>query len=129
MEVKYKVRVIRGAFVDPGILNKFDAKTLEKLDGDPWISIDEIRATLDEVKELQKQMVKHYEGQTAPWYMDGNKEDDKNDLIVAFGADDGNGGKIFLFKRDDKDKIQEVVDYGISKGIPKEQMDFHQVGF
>lgn len=128
-EIKYKIRVVRGAFVDPRVLDRLGARTIENLERDVWISIDEISATLNEVKELQKQMVKHYDDPNVPWYMDGNKEDDKNELIVAFGADDGEGGKIFQFRRDDKEKIKEVVDYGISKGIPKEQMDFHQVDF
>ncbi|MDE2019693.1 MAG: hypothetical protein KGJ13_05110 [Patescibacteria group bacterium] len=128
-EIKYKMRVIRGAFVNPFILDELGARTIEKLEGDAWMSIDEVSATLDQVKEMQKQMVKHYDDPNVPWYMDGYKENDKNDLIVVFGADDGEGGKIFRFKRDDKEKIREVVDYGISKGIPKEQMDFDQIDF
>jgi hypothetical protein len=128
-ETKYKMRVVRGAFMDPGILDRLGAKTIENLERDVWISIDEVPATLEEVKEMQKQMIKHYDDPNIPWYMDGYKENNKNDLIVAFGTDDGEGGKIFEFKRDDKDKIQEVITYGISKGIPKEQMDFDQIDF
>jgi hypothetical protein len=128
-EVKYKMRVVRGAFIDPSILDKLGAKTIENLERDAWISIDEVPATLEEVKEMQKQMTKHYDDPNIPWYMDGYKENNKNDLIVAFGADDGENGRIFEFGRGDKDKIQEVVDYGISKGIPKEQMDFDQIDF
>ena len=128
-EDKYKMRVVKGAFLDPSILDKLGSKTIENLERDVWISIDEVPATLDKVKEMQKQMVKHYDDPNIPWYMDGYKENDKNDLIVAFGADDGEGGRIFQFKRDDKDKIQEVIDYGISEGIPKEQMDFDQIDF
>ena len=115
--------------MDPSVLDKLDAKVIENLERDVWISIDEVPATLEEVKELQKQMVKHYDDPNIPWYMDGYKENDKNELIVAFGSDDGEGGRIFQFKRDDKDKIKDVVDYGISKGIPKEQMDFDQIDF
>jgi len=123
------MRVVRGAFLDQSILDRLGAKTIENLERDVWISIDEVPATLDQVKEMQKQMIKHYDDPNIPWYMDGYKENDKNDLIVAFGADDGEGGKIFQFRRDDKDKIKEVVDYGISKGIPKEQMDFYKIDF
>lgn len=115
--------------MDPSILDKLGAKTIESLERDVWISIDEVPATLDEIKEMQKQMVKHYDDPNIPWYMDGYKENNKNELIVAFGCDDGEGGRIFQFKRDDEDKIKEVVDYGISKGIPKEQMDFHRIDF
>ena len=128
-ETKYKMRVVRGAFIDPSILDTLGAKTIENLERDVWISIDEVPATLEEVKEMQKQIVKHYDDKNIPWYMDGYKENDKDNLIVAFGADDGEGGRIFQFKRDDEDKIKEVVDYGISKGIPKEQLDFDQIDF
>ncbi len=128
-ENKYKMRVVRGAFKDVGILDKLGAKTIEKLKRDAWISVDEVLATKEEVKELQKQMVKHYDEANIPWYMDGYKENNKDELIVAFGADDGEGGRIFEFRRDDREEIQNVVDYGISKGIPKEQMDFDQIDF
>lgn len=128
-DTKYKMRVVRGAFVDPSVLDKLGAKTIENLEMDVWISIDEVLATLEQVKELQKQMIKHYDDPNIPWYMDGFKEDDKDDLMVAFGADDGEGGKIFQFKRDDKDLIQKVIDYGISKGIPEERMDFIEIDF
>ncbi|MGB7958009.1 MAG: hypothetical protein WCF77_04200 [Minisyncoccia bacterium] len=128
-EAKYKMRLVRGAFMDPNILDKLGAKTIENLARDAWISIDEVPATLGQIKEMQGQMVKHYDDPNVPWYMDGYREDDKNELIVAFGADDGEGGKIFQFRRDAEDKIKEVVDYGISRGIPEEQMDFDQIDF
>lgn len=128
-QTKYKMRVVRGAFVDAGILDKLGAKTIENLERDVWISIDEVPATLEQVKEMQKQMIKHYDDANIPWYMDGYKEDNRDELIVAFGADDGEGGRIFEFGRDDKEEIQKVIDYGISKGIPKEQMDFDQIDF
>ncbi len=128
-EPKYTIRVVRGAFVDPSVLDRLGAETIETLDRDAWVSIDKVSATLSEIQELQKQMVKHYDDPNTPWYMDGYREDDKDKLIVAFGADDGGGGRIFQFRRGDRDEIQEVVDYGTSKGIPKEQMDFHQIDF
>lgn len=128
-ETKYKMRVVRGAFIDQSILDKLGAEIIENLEGDNWISIEKVFATLEQVKELQKQMVKHYDDPDVPWYMDGYKEDDKNERIVAFGADDDENGKVFQFRIDNKDKIKEVVDYGISKGIPAEQMDFHQIDF
>jgi len=129
MNTKYKMRVIRGAFVDPALLDKFNAKTIEKLERDVWISIDEVLVTLDEIKQLQKSMVRHYDDPNVPWYMDGYKENDKDELIVALGVDDGENGKIFQFRRDDEEAIKKVADYGISKGIPKEQMDFNKIDF
>ncbi|MEK7154169.1 MAG: hypothetical protein AAB792_01290 [Patescibacteria group bacterium] len=74
-------------------------------------------------------MVKHYNDPNVPWYMDRYQVDDKNQIIVAFGADDGEEGRIFQFERNDKNEIKKAVDYGVSKGIPKEQMDFDRVDF
>lgn len=61
--------------------------------------------------------------------MDGYAIDNKDQLIVAFGADDGEDGRIFEFSRNDAAAIEEVNAYGISKGIPKEQMDFADTDF
>ena len=127
--MKYKMRVVRGAFNNESFLDKLGAQTIEKLERSEWKSIDTLTADIDQIKELQKEMIRHYDDITTPWYMDGYGENNKNDIIVAFGSDDGGGGKLFQFKRDDKDAINEVVEYGISKGIPKEQMDFMETDF
>ncbi len=128
METKYKVRIVRGAFIDTTALDKLGAKTVEKFD-DNWIGLDEMVVDLEQIKELQKGMVKHYDDVSVPWYMDGYGVEDKNNLVVAFGADDGEGGKIFQFRKDDTGALKEVVKYGIGKGIPKEQMDFNEKAF
>ncbi len=125
----YKMRVIRGSFVDSSLLDKLGAKTIEKLDRSEWQSIDELVVSLEQIKELQKDMTRHYDDKTIPWYMDGYSPEDKNDMIVAFGADDGEGGKVFQFRRDDKKAVEGVIEYGISKGIPREQMDFMDIDF
>jgi len=125
---KYRTRIVRGAFVDPAILDELGAKVIESLD-DEWQSIDEVIVDIDQVKELQKAMVKHYADPDVPWYMDGRSIDDSNEIIVAFGADDGSGGKIFVFNKDDEKSHKEVVKYGASKGIPESQMDFLEVKF
>jgi len=126
---KYKMRVVRGAFLESSKLDELGAKTIEKLERSEWQSIDEIEADLEKVKELQKNMTRHHDDTIVPWYMDGYVVEDKDDLIVAFGADDGEGGKIFQFPRNDKKSIDEVVKYGIKKGIPKKQMDFMDIDF
>ena len=123
------MRVIRGSFVDSSLLDKLGAKTIEKLDRSEWQSIDELVVSLEQIKELQKDMTRHYDDKTIPWYMDGYSPEDKNDMIVAFGADDGEGGKVFQFRRDDKKAVEGVIEYGISKGIPREQMDFMDIDF
>lgn len=130
MEPKeYKMRVVRGAFIDPGALDKLGAKTIEKLERSEWQSIDEITANLKQIKELQKNMIRHYDDTVVPWYMDGYGVEDQKEIIVAFGADDGEEGKVFQFMRNDKKVIGEVTEYGTSKGIPKDQMDFMDINF
>ncbi|HCU01813.1 TPA: hypothetical protein DIC62_03405 [Candidatus Nomurabacteria bacterium] len=124
----YKMRVVRGAFVDQSMLDKLGAEILEKLKSE-WISIETVTCDLEQIKELQKNMINHFNDQTIPWYMDGYGVMDKDDLIVAFGADDGEGGRIFQFRKDDSDMINKVVTYGVEKGIPKEQMDFMDISF
>lgn len=126
---EYKIRVVRGAFTNPGALDKLGAKTIEKLERSEWQSVDKLVANLEQIKKLQRLMTRHYDDATVPWYMDGYDVEDKNEIIVAFGADDGASGKIFQFKRSDVEAVSEVVRYGISKGIPKEQMDFMDVAF
>ena len=121
--------MVRGAFVDPKILGDLGAKNIEKFERDEWIGIDEVIADLNQIKELQKAMIKHYDDTSVPWYMDGEALEDKNEVILAFGADDGEGGRIFQFRRDDKQAANETIKYGISKGIPAEQMDFLDVKF
>lgn len=119
---KYVMRIIEGALTDPKFLDKFSPKKLEYFD-DKWKNLLEVDLTLDNIKEVQKMMVKHYEG-PEPWYMDGQATDDKDEIICAFGADDGENGKIFKFKRDDKNAFQKVKEYALSKGIPEEEIDF-----
>src|SRR3989338_8938530 len=112
-ETKYKMRVVRGAFVDLTVLDRLGAVTLEKYERDEWQSLDEVVVTLEEIKELQKSMVHNYDDPDVPWYMDGYDVNDKNKMIVAFGADDGEGGRIFLFERSSKSDIESVVKDGI----------------
>lgn len=125
---KYKIRVVRGALIDTSVLDRFCSKIIEKLErANEWQSIDEVVVDLEQIKELQKNMIRHYDDTAVPWCMDGYGIENKNDVIVAFGADDGEGGKIFQFARDDKKTINEVIEYGINKGIPKEQIDFMDI--
>jgi hypothetical protein len=128
-ETKYKVRVIRGAFIDTTKLDSFGAQIIVQTERQEWISLNYVIVNIEQIKELQKDMVRHYDDVEVPWYMDGYDVEDKNNLVVAFGADDGNGGKIFQFKKDDQKAIDEVIAYGEEKGIPKEQLDFVEAEF
>lgn len=125
----YKIRLVRGAFINPKILDPYNPKVIEKVDRSEWISIDKVTISLESIIKLQKEMIRHFDNPNIPWYMDGYNVKDKDEILVAFGADDGNGGKIFNFKRNDTSSIDEVIKYGISKEIPKEQLDFLDIDF
>lgn len=120
----YVMRVVRGAFLHSKLLDDLGAKIIKKLDRSEWQSIDEVEVNPEQIRVLQMAMTRHYDDAKVPWYMDGYRKDNRDDVIVAFGADDGHGGRIFQFSRKDKATIDEVVKYGIGKGIPKGQMDF-----
>jgi cystathionine beta-lyase family protein involved in aluminum resistance len=123
MQDKYTMRIVQGALIDPQFLDQFDAKVIEKFDNKDWDGLLEVSVTLDEVKAIQKQMIKHFRD-PIPWYMDGYETNNRDKIIVAFGADDGEGGRVFTFDREDKKSFQKVADYAKSKGIPDEQIDF-----
>ena len=120
---KYTIRIVKGALIHPAWLAQFNPRVIKKFENLNWDSLMEFELTLDEIKDAQKQMVKHYSDPT-PWYMDGYAVWDHNCILVAFGADDGEGGRIFNFDRNDQGMFKKVVAYAFLKGIPKEQMDF-----
>ncbi len=118
------MRVVEGSLTDKSCIAGFPQKVLQIFADDAnWNQLLEISVPFSQIKEIQKAMIKHYDT-SAPWYTDGWLANDKNTIICAFGADDGENGKIFVFKRDDKQTYQEITDYAVSKGIPKEQVDF-----
>lgn len=119
---KYILRVIEGALIDPDILQNYSPRTIEKFN-DEWKSLIEVTVPFEDIPLIQKLMVKHYEDGT-PWYMDGFEVDNHDKIICAFGADDGEGGRIFLFDRSDIEAFNKVKEYAVSKGIPKVQIDF-----
>ena len=120
---KYIIRVIEGSLTDSSILNKLNKKILEELN-DNWIRIVQVNANLLDIKKIQKLMINHFNNFSIPWYLDGYEEENKDNIICAFGVDDGNKGKIFLFNKNNKKAYNLVRDYGLSRGIPKEQLDF-----
>lgn len=118
------MRVVEGALIDKSCIAGFPQKVLQIFAEDPnWNQLLEVTVPFSQIKEIQKAMIKHYEG-PSPWYMDGWLASDKDTVICAFGTDDGEGGKIFVFRRDDKKTYQEITDYAVLKDIPKEQIDF-----
>lgn len=120
----YKIRVVRGAFADPDVLDRMGAVTVERLEGDKWQSIDELQVDMEQIKLLQKSMTNHFDDKNIPWYLDGLEIGHESNMVVAFGADDGNNGKIFLFDKENETEVTKVIEYALEKGIPQEQLDF-----
>lgn len=60
-EKKYTMRIVEGSLTDPDFLNQFSPKKLEYFD-DKWKNLLEVNLILDQIKEVQKIMTKHYEG-------------------------------------------------------------------
>lgn len=126
---KYKMRIVRGAFMSQSVIDALNSIILENLEGSEWQSIDIVVCSMEQIRELQEVMVRHFNDNTAPWYMDGYNVDDNSEIIVAFGIDDGENGKIFRFDKNNKRAVDEVIEYGIKKGIPANQMDFMDISF
>ena len=124
-EQLYSMNIIKGSLLNARILNKFKPVIIEKWDDEPeWIALIRITCTLNDANHIKKQMVKHYENDKIPWYMDGWELNNMNERVVIFGYDDGSRGKVFLFNVKDKRNYNACIKYGLSKGIPKEQLDF-----
>ncbi|MFH0854764.1 MAG: hypothetical protein V1891_04735 [bacterium] len=123
METKYKISLYEGSLTDIEYIKKFNKTVIEKAQN-KWGDLIELTVSMDELRNIQRLMVKHYDG-PEPWYTFGYSVDDHNMIVCAFGDDDGNNGKIFVFrKNEDKKTYEEILKYGASKGIPAEEMDF-----
>ncbi|MFC1598742.1 hypothetical protein ACFL2U_01915 [Patescibacteria group bacterium] len=122
MKKQYKICLFVGSLIDNACITDLPQHIIKPAN-DNWGNLIELEVDLDKIKEIQKNMVKHY-SDPVPWYLDGQLIDDEKQRICAFGADDGQGGRIFKFNKKDLDKYQEVIDYGLSVGIPLKEIDF-----
>jgi len=118
---KYLMSIVENSLINKNEFRKYRYKKGEFLNK-RWGYIINIVLTLKEIKKFQKLIVNHFED-PSPWYMYGYNIKNKNELIVAFGSDDGNNGKIFIFDRKDKRSCNELKKYGLSKDIPEEELD------
>jgi len=125
MDKKYSINVVEGSLIHRSVLDKFEKRVVENFGG-RWGRLFNFVATIKQIKEIQKTMIKHYETRV-PWYLDGHEVDNKDKIICAFGKDDGESGNIFLFDRSDETAYKNIQEYGISKGIPANQMDFLKI--
>jgi|GEM_PF-4917625 len=126
---KFKITVYENSLLDKSILNNFNPIIIEKAHDDQvtqkkWGDLVEISVSLSELKTIQENMIHHFEG-PEPWYTYGYSTTDNDKIICAFGADDGNNGKVFIFsKNDDKEIYENILRYGEERGIPKDVMNF-----
>ncbi|OGK29536.1 hypothetical protein A3B02_02325 [Candidatus Roizmanbacteria bacterium RIFCSPLOWO2_01_FULL_42_14] len=118
----YKIILYSGSLTDQKVLNLYPHKVKRQLKNPNWGNVVEVYVNQDQLKDIQKAMVKHYTG-PEPWYASGQNLN-ADEAICAFGADDGENGKVFIFHFDDMDAYRRVLKYGESKGIPRKVMDF-----
>lgn len=109
--------------MDTSFLKDVPHRFLMEFSDPNWGRLIEAELSIGEVGEVQTQMIKHYE-EKYPWFMEGNLVEDPNVVICAFGADDEEGGRVFIFDRNDKNALRDCIEYGKAQGIPDKQMDF-----
>lgn len=126
---KFKITVYENSLLDKSILTSLNPVIIEKAHDDEvtqrrWGDLVEITVSLSDLIIIQKNMVYHFEG-PEPWYTYGYSINDIDKIVCAFGIDDGNNGKVFIFsKKRDKNIYEDIIKYGEEKGIPKDVMDF-----
>jgi len=114
MNEKYRGIIIRESLSNPSILEdiKIVSEHTEPDQDNPneiWHTYT-VEISRDMIKELQP-----YLKQEGGWYMHFWKG---RDVVVVFRD------KMFEINYDDKSTWEEVVNYGLSMGVPKEQLDF-----
>ena len=121
-DIKYRITIVEKSLISISKITKYNPIFGDKID-DEWGRFIFITLSLKEIKDVQKLIIKHWKEQTVPWYMDGYQIGDKNKIIIAFGADDGNNGQIFIFNKTDKKECAKFKKYGLSKKIPYDQLN------
>lgn len=119
----YRVRIIEGSLLDLEVLNDSPFSFGKKFDNPVWGRVIHAELSLAKIREVQKRMIKHV-NDLSPWYMDGFLVEEPDIVICAFGIDDEEGGRIFIFKRSDREAYLECKQYGIAQGIDEDKMDF-----
>jgi len=99
--------IIKQSLSDPKILEGFKILEHERDDEVDW-DLYTVEATEAQVKQLANEI-------KDKWYTHFWQG---REVIAVFR------GKIFKFNFDDKENWKPAVDYGMSIGIPKEQLDF-----
>lgn len=105
--------MLEGIIIENSLNNPDVLKTLEVVktweDGS-W-KLHSVRISAKQASSLSHQLA------DGPWYIHFWKEN-QNDVLVIFK------NKEFWIKFDDKNTWKDALQYGLSLGIPKEQLDF-----
>ena len=104
----YKGVVIKSSLKNPNILGRFKILEESRSPNSDW-ELYTIEATPEQIKQLS------YELDEGKWYI--HFWEGRNVMVVY-------KDRIFEFNFDDKDNWKPAVDYGLSIGIPIEQLDF-----
>lgn len=112
MEKEYKGTIVEESLEDSRILNNLDIRgfkiSSDEKPEDRW-HLYTVNVSKKEIENLSKYI------KSGTWYMHFWKGRD----IIAIFKD-----KVFEFNYDNRDTWKEVVEYGLSIGIPLEQLDF-----
>ncbi len=104
----YKGTIIGQSLTDPSMIKKLKVLSEETSPNDHW-HLYTVEVSQEEIEQISRNL------NAQKWYAhfwDGK------DVIVAYK------GKIMRFRHDKKETWKPVVDYGLSIGIPIEQLDF-----
>jgi len=104
---QYRGVVIEESLVDNRIINNFEIIKIKISNENRW-HLYTILVSEKDIEELSK-CIKD------SWYMHFWKD---RQVIAIFQ------GKKFQFDYDNKETWQPVIEYGLSVGVPKEQLDF-----
>ena len=112
MSKDYTGTIVEEGLTDNRIINNLEIVGVKISDdenpSERW-HLYTVKVSKEDIEKLAKNL------KSGKWYMHFWRERD----IVAVFKD-----KTFEFNYDDKSSWQEVVEYGLSLGIPKEQLDF-----
>ncbi|MEI6288783.1 MAG: hypothetical protein WCP18_04425 [bacterium] len=112
MTNEYKGAIIEESLADNRLLNNLDIIKVrisnDENPADRW-HIYTVKVNQEEIEKLAQNI-------KPKWYM--HFWNDQKDIIAIFE------NKKFKFNYEDKASWSPAIDYGLSQGIPKEQLDF-----
>ena len=104
----YRGTIVENSLRDKKVLDEL--RIIKKYQDEDW-TLHDVIVSGEKISKLSDSLV------DGPWYMDFWKEDGSEGIIVF-------KDKSFIIKSSDKSTWKEAIEYGKSKGIPEEQLDF-----